>query len=379
MTTFDPATAYATMALRWFALFQHRTVAAVATDARFGSFLDVEPGDPGLTELLSAYLTAMESEAADAVSASTGAPVEAILAALRVDRERTLLQMRAGAAIVAAEDVIRDGGGDALLARELEELTAEAAELRASEASVATVTRMAERARREIRIRDRGEEPRQGTAAHARWVGVGLGLDGEALALFVRGGAPARREARIVAARDALLAEGRRIVGPHVHESGAMAAAIVIGMLDGIGLGGGRGGFLQPGTARVPALVGLGKGRRHADDGQAWSSAIKAAVYRLAAEPSPRGAVLVGASPRDDADLRVDLDGTVYDVTLPAEYRPWLRQLAERALLRLGGREAQPEEAVGCVRLSFEASDAVAWAVLLEASAPAEPTGPDRW
>lgn len=258
---------------------------------------------------------------------------------------------------------------------------------------------------------NRGDPPRQGTAAHARRTGEGLGLTGEALALFVAGGAEARHEDRVRRATDALVTAGAALTGVRLTDSvGAREAGILVGMLDQIGVGGGRGGLRRRGTRRVEALASLGKGRKGADDGPAWTSAIRGGVCHLIEAIGGSVEITVYPCPMDCGDLRVlvvdrsivrrydaeedsgkpasGYHETAIDVLLPPEYRPWLRQLSERALMRLGGAPSQADESIGAARFLFRPEDAQAWAYLLNATAEQEEqekpvmngsTAGDRW
>jgi hypothetical protein len=249
----------------------------------------------------------------------------------------------------------------------------------------------------------RRDAPREGTAAHARWTGEGLGLTGEALELFVRGGARARHQARVLTVIHALRRAGALAMGdlsdnPDLYRIGAAECGIALGMLDRIGVGGGVAGLRGRGTTRIPELSACGKGRRHADDGAAWDSAIREAIGSLTAEVvgSEGGMVEVTTAPvGSGSDLQIEVyaaervDGrpSVYSMSLLAHHRPWARQLAERALMRLGGLPPQPDESAFCARWAFRTEDAASWAATLATVAEEESaeavdeatTTADRW
>ena len=100
-----------------------------------------------------------------------------------------------------------------------------------------------------------------------------LGVEGDALELLLKEGAPARHAARVQAANAAAAAthdcdaeEGEPCVG-----------CLVILVADIIGVGG-RSDAEGRGTDRIPPLGVLGKGRKQATDGPAWDAAILAAA-----------------------------------------------------------------------------------------------------
>jgi hypothetical protein len=238
-----------------------------------------------------------------------------------------------------------------------------------------------------LRVDPAGPAPRSGTAAHARWEGEQLGLGGEALELFVAGGAAARHAARVEEATRALTeaaCEIGRIVSYVEHER-RDTIAIVLALLDESGIGGRR-GATGDATARIPALARLGKGRKQASDGSAWDSAIRAARSNLQGSLAGEkdGIITIRPCPLETAQLRVEVASAyeivrrymtddenetptpvvpspeVYDVTLPEAYTPWLDALARRALLHLGGDPTPLPDRLVVVR-----DDAVAWASLL--------------
>ena len=118
-------------------------------------------------------------------------------------------------------------------------------------------------------------EPTVGTATTRREAAellLAAGAGGTLAERMLRRTAPARHAGRVEQARDALLAAaGDTIAADRVGLVGALVAH-----LDAIGVGPtGRA------TDRHPALTSLGKGRKQASDGNAWSAAIDAAAEAL--------------------------------------------------------------------------------------------------
>jgi hypothetical protein len=136
------------------------------------------------------------------------------------------------------------------------------------------------------------------------------GISGPAADLLIRAGAAHRAALRTVGAATAAAAWGDLTPGA---VSAASASAYI---LDAVGVGGplGLGG---DSTARHPAFAQLGKGRKNASDGGAWSAAIEAArretlgwgavtvavsCYRvtIAVTEEERGGFLGGYEPEED-------------------------------------------------------------------------------
>lgn len=184
------------------------------------------------------------------------------------------------------------------------------------------------------------------TAADARRLGATLGLDGEALDLFTRAGAAARHSARIKAAEEALIEGGRQIV-----PLAPLAGALLLKALDERGVGGhmglGEGEHQQAGTARVPHLSALGKGRKKADDGGAWDSAIRAALPGSTCEIRPGDghgllALLVNTRTENPAGIVLGEESIAVPVArlLDAGLALWLAAYAGTQLLA-GGSDAR--------------------------------------
>jgi len=107
------------------------------------------------------------------------------------------------------------------------------------------------------------------------------GVTGEAQELVVRMTAPARHELRTQDALSAAFMVVYAVKGSDFGEDAetkekdkALAWAVL--SADSIGVGGTRDSEGR-GTVRIPALSELGKGRKQATDGRAWTAAIRAA------------------------------------------------------------------------------------------------------
>lgn len=213
---------------------------------------------------------------------------------------------------------------------------------------------------------------------------LGLGPDeahneNEVVRLLVRRGGPARHERRVTAAREALLDLAwenvdDRAVGPLGEACEATALAWLYGKLDAVGVGGPE-GINGSATARFPGLEALGKGRKHASDGAAWSAAIDAAADRLQYELRPAAEDNLGESwlglvvrPHDGGmDILLDLPWAhegphilVAHAALTGPQVEWGLALAKRAALaRMEGQDM-----VKCVCLLGSARD---WALLAQA------------
>lgn len=111
-----------------------------------------------------------------------------------------------------------------------------------------------------------------------------IGLDESVAELILNETAAIRHRWRIEAARNAAIEYGREIEDKDAGEPLAMGehrtaivyAAIAI-VADTMGIGG-RSGVSGAATERHPAFVALGKGRKQAKDGDAWSAAIQSAL-----------------------------------------------------------------------------------------------------
>ena len=147
------------------------------------------------------------------------------------------------------------------------------------------------------------------------------GLEGAALELFIAAGAPARHRARVLAtiraaivAANAAAAAGGRLAEAWVAatttgtpaEGGAARILAVAWALVALDVGGVGGRHCVEGaaSARMGWARGLGKGRWHASDGDAWRAAAEGARARL--EGAVPGVALVPPEERHyDAHIAV--------------------------------------------------------------------------
>ncbi len=140
-----------------------------------------------------------------------------------------------------------------------------------------------------------------GTAIELRARLMDRGLPPAAIEALMRETAPARHQCRVEVAISRLweiageqasppgspaeMEAYDRVVVPFSREARRarvwhLIQAIAIGTADAYGVGG-REGVEGLGTARYPGLDSLGKGRKQAGDGAAWTAAIAGAVIRL--------------------------------------------------------------------------------------------------
>lgn len=199
------------------------------------------------------------------------------------------------------------------------------------------------------------------------------GVVGAAADLLLGVLAPARHRHRVRRAKEAALAAAHAAghVGP-----GAELAALLVLIADMIGVGGDKGlGLGLASTARHPGLAHLGKGRKQANDGDAWSAAVAAAAEQLAGE-FPLAA-LTPVLLTDGWRLRLfgegerakDHDVLVGEQLIPAA---WMRSIAGRALIRCMGVEGEPDFPLLAFAYSPEG-----WAALYNAAAVDEPQSDD--
>jgi hypothetical protein len=149
-----------------------------------------------------------------------------------------------------------------------------------------------------------------------------LGVTGPAQEFVLRKTGSLRHAHRVGLARAALLAAA----------DDNMGAAIAIALADAVG-----DGKLWRSTTRHPALRGLGKGRKQATDGDAWTAAISCACAELRRD-------LVGETarwtifPRDGHPIlsgRAEASGAEAEALLTTDLipDPWLRSIIREGLL----------------------------------------------
>lgn len=191
----------------------------------------------------------------------------------------------------------------------------------------------------------------------------------------------ARVQAAVTAARSYAEALCRTPYASYDGHVDALAALLCV--LDAVGVGG-DGGVEGLATDRAPCFAQLGKGRKQASDGEAWSAAISAAQAeilggaRLVLTPVPPS-VAWPAHVQVELDRGEGLrgaDGAVFVDRLDP-LAPWLTSLAREALRRGAGLPPWHEAALGAVELEDDVED---WAEVVNALAD-EAGGPPaaRW
>lgn len=210
------------------------------------------------------------------------------------------------------------------------------------------------------------------TATDLRKALASKGIDGYAADMLVRFTAPSRHAARVAAIQ---------AIGEPVDVVGIIA-------LDRIGVGG-RCGVEGLAAARHPALRQVcGKGRKQADDADAWNSAIAeilgdttviltAAKYEGFAELEVRHRRADGSSEvtlwaESDDRVRGNADPSPYDYCRSPNAAPWVVAACGVALIRLTiDSEFRASELHG---IEFE-GDAAAWSELYDRATIASFTG----
>ena len=202
------------------------------------------------------------------------------------------------------------------------------------------------------------------------------GVRGDAATAIADETAPARHALRVerakAAARAAVQTFGIACTALDPEEGGAhydAATAAMLCLLDAAGIGG-RGGVEGHGTDRLVPFRVLGKGRKHATDGSAWSGAIACATQALLAEVAGPGArALFRASPNGCAlnmVVRTQGGDEHTGAAIDADHRtltPWLMTLAREGLRRSLGLD--PWLTFERVQVDFDAKEAPAWAALV--------------
>jgi len=191
-----------------------------------------------------------------------------------------------------------------------------------------------------------------------------LGITGTAAEALLQESTGARHQWRVARTVEAARAAAPESMGE--GERRLYAAGLLI--LDLLGVGG-RQGVQGLATARLPAFETLGKGRKHAGDGDAWMGAAREALYQLA----PEGGSLELA-PDDDAPYGVfchdprdraesEPIGPIAALRGPA-LRPWLLTAAREGLRRAVGLPGWHE--VPCITWG-DLDAPAAWARLVNA------------
>jgi len=164
------------------------------------------------------------------------------------------------------------------------------------------------------------------------------GVTGAALEALLRDSAPARHQLRVRAATEAARAWAHRFYPPGIFKDNLLVMAILHADCMGVG---GKDGVEGASTARHPAFRRCGKGRKRANDGEAWTAAIAEAASMSAGAgygfiAGWDGTVYFGRLV--DAALLEDSDGVQYfvDVT-PAMPLEHLHTIAREGLRRAAG------------------------------------------
>lgn len=176
-----------------------------------------------------------------------------------------------------------------------------------------------------------------------------MGITGEAAEALARETAEGRHKRRVAAATSAADKGVFELHSDALDESEYKPLmwpqyAIFLCVLDAVGVGG-KDGCGGEGTQRVAAFRALGKGRKKATDGGAWSAAILTAG-RTMLETAGGSKLAVGVL-ADGTTIVVSVDepaggSIVFGSVDPTEARwrpllPWLRTLAREALRRAVG------------------------------------------
>ncbi len=144
----------------------------------------------------------------------------------------------------------------------------------------------------------------------------GLGIEGAALEALCSLGAGHRHQLRSEQAAEAALTMASQYVSSHdewedVTTTATNGLAMAIIAADEVGIGGGSQFPTGAATSRIPALSGLGKGRKQASDGGAWSAAIESGRDQIAWKAN-----LVGDFWRTSQEFSMDEQGNLLiDIT----------------------------------------------------------------
>ena len=178
----------------------------------------------------------------------------------------------------------------------------------------------------------------------------GQGVTGPALDLLLKMTAQARHMARV-----------EQVLAKVAHLPRPVAALVLVA--DGVGVGGTR-GLEGAATARLPLLQNLGKGRKHASDGGAWSAAIAHAATQLTQWSDGDGVIHMGRLVVGPTAVSLDYNTTDQDLgefgwndVIPAA---WGIALSGNVITHMGADKALPE-AMASLQLEGSLGD---WAVV---------------
>jgi len=168
------------------------------------------------------------------------------------------------------------------------------------------------------------------------------GATGHALQCLIREAAKTRHESRVSEAMQSLMSIASAQLGldPEEHEflwdQRGMLLAAAIALLDEIGVGG-RGNVEGRSTRRYPGLERLGKGRKQATDGAAWTAAIARAGNILLSRAGVVDGVSWQLHPTPEGEIEVS--GAGQSVSLSQAAHEWQYALAREGLRRVVGAD----------------------------------------
>ena len=183
------------------------------------------------------------------------------------------------------------------------------------------------------------------------------GVTGEAQEAILRETASLRAEVRTVRAMQTLRDVAGDLGDPEDLPS---PLAILIGIADAIGVGG-RDGVSGESTARYPGLEALGKGRKQASDGPAWTEAIRQATYRMMDRIAPGGTWKITADSGEPGMLWITGKGPTGEAAWavdPPLSPPWQLSLAREGLRRSLGLLGWHASARLSLPVEFDVEDA---------------------
>lgn len=153
------------------------------------------------------------------------------------------------------------------------------------------------------------------TAEAAREKFQDMGLFGPALDWAVRTGAQERHQARTAAAKAVAMAEASRLL-PEATDLQREILALVLIWAE-------IGGAAEAGTTRLVWARVLGKGRRLASDGQAWTAAIETAGVGLAERLRCKGIATIKIAPSGEERLAISTEMAGSEEPVP-QFEAWL-------------------------------------------------------
>lgn len=166
------------------------------------------------------------------------------------------------------------------------------------------------------------------------------GISGAAAEMLLNAGNYLRHAQRVAEAKAAAQAAAREILGENAGEKEVDVVVRFLGFLDAVGVGG-CGGLEGISTSRLPIFRSLGKGRKFARDGGAWSAAIQEACGSFHGLPGlavvPRGGkftLLSQVAGEEEAEVVLDPANPALTQSLI-----WLWVVAAEGLRKSAGLE----------------------------------------